>query len=351
MCGASPVTAQGPTGARAAAGLHEALTSVRWRDGSQSVTPTQMRTVEATSGLALGVKRPMAGTLQLIRRDRRQGRLARNGGEAAAPGPAHRRCGCPTAGCACTTTIPNDPEFAGSPDLHGPAEPGGGRRQPHARVGPLARQQPASWWPWSTPATCPTPTWSTGSCRATTSSAPPTVSQDNVDGRDSDPTDPGDFVPAGQTCQDGSEPGQQHVARHARGQRAGRADQQRRGHRRRGPGRADPAGARLGPLRRAVIRYGRWHALGRRARRARRAGQCDAAKVVNVSLGGGSCSSIEQQAVNDHERRRRGGRWPQPAIRPVPWKPPPTAPASSPSPPTPTMARTPASPTSARRSP
>lgn len=43
---------------------------VRWRDGSQTVDTsadtTRMRRVESNTGLALSVKRPMAGALQLL---------------------------------------------------------------------------------------------------------------------------------------------------------------------------------------------------------------------------------------------------------------------------------------------
>ncbi|TSP14740.1 MULTISPECIES: MprA protease, GlyGly-CTERM protein-sorting domain-containing form [Cupriavidus] len=295
-CWSLPVTAQGPTGARAAP-VYTGNYIVRWRDGSQSVTPTQMRTVEANTGLALGVKRPMAGTLQLMSVTDAKGDNPETVAKRLRQDPRIADA-VPDRWLRLHDTIPNDPEFAGNQTYMGlPSQVVGAANL--TRAWDRSRGSSSIVVAVVDTGYLPHPDLVDRLVPGYDFISSATVSQDNVDGRDSDPTDPGDFVPAGQTCQDGS--GQANSTWH---------------------------GTRVASVLGALTNNGvgiagvDWAA---RIQPVRVSGRCGAllsdtvdgmrwagglavpgvpanatpAKVVNVSLGGGSCSSIEQQAVND----------------------------------------------------
>ncbi len=294
-CWSLPVTVQGPSGARAAP-VYTGNYIVRWRDGSQSANPSQMRNVEANTGLALGVKRPMAGKLQLMSVTDTKGDNPEAVAKRLRQDPRIADA-VPDRWLRLHDTVPNDPRIRQQPDLHGPAEPGGGCRKPHTRVGPLARQQRHRGGRGRH--RLPAPPGPGRPARAGLRLHQHHRRLHDGDGRDSDPIDPGDFVPAGQTCQDGS--GQANSTWH---------------------------GTRVASVLGALTNNGAGIAgvdWAVRIQPVRVSGRCGAllsdtvdgmrwagglavpgvpanptpAKVVNVSLGGGSCSSIEQQAVND----------------------------------------------------
>ena len=87
-------------------------------------------------------------------------------------------------------------------------------------------------------------------------------------GRDADPSDPGDWVTqaeidAGAAFRDGCDVADSSLARHADRRPRRRGDQQRRRHGQHRPERARAAGARARQVRRLRLRHPRRHALGR----------------------------------------------------------------------------------------
>jgi len=273
---------------------------VRWRDGSQTVgtqaDTTRMKRVESNTGLALSVKRPMAGTLQLLTVKDTRG----DGPEAVArrlrndPRVADA---VPDRWLQLHDTVPNDTEFATNQRYLGP---------PSVLTG--AANLPRAWDRSRGSSNIviavvdtgilPHPDLAGRTVAGYDFISSTTVSVDG-DGRDSDPTDPGDYVPTGTTCSDGS-----------------------------GAANSTWHGTRVA----GVLGAATNNALGiagvdwtARIQPVRVSGRCGAllsdtvdgmrwaggltvpgvpanatpAKIVNISLGGGSCSSIEQQAVND----------------------------------------------------
>lgn len=298
-CWSLPATAQGAAGARAAP-VYTGNYIVRWRDGSQPATSTQMstqmRNVEANTGLALGVKRSMAGTLQLMSVTDTKGDNPETVAKRLRQDPRIADA-VPDRWLRLHDSIPNDPEFASAQTYMAlPSQVVGAanltrawdRSRGNASI--VVAVVDTGYLPHPDLIDRLVPGYDFISTTA--------VSNDG-DGRDSDPIDPGDFVPAGQTCQDGS--GQANSTWH---------------------------GTRVASVLGALTNNGvgiagvDWAA---RIQPVRVSGRCGAllsdtvdgmrwagglavpgvpanptpAKVVNISLGGGSCSSIEQQAVND----------------------------------------------------
>jgi len=299
-CWSLPATAQATQGTQATTArptpVYTGNYIVRWRDGSQSVSSSQMRTVEANTGLTLNVKRSMAGTLQLLS-------VADAKGDAPEAVAARLRQdpriadAVPDRWLRLHDTVPNDPEFAvNQPYMGPPSQVVGGANLPRAwdrsrgSSGIVVAVVDTGYLPHPDLADRLVPGYDFISTT--------TVSNDG-DGRDSDATDPGDFVPAGTTCPDGT--GQANSTWH---------------------------GTRVAGVLGALTNNGvgiagvDWAA---RIQPVRVSGRCGAllsdtvdgmrwagglavpgvpgnptpAKVVNISLGGGTCSTIEQQAVND----------------------------------------------------
>ena len=116
-------------------------------------------------------------------------------------------------------------------------------------------------------------------CRGTTWSATRPLANDG-DGRDADASDPGDWVTQAEIVAARQRalplrdvPGEELVARHPAVRPDRRAHEQRHRHGRHGARRPRVARARARQVRRLRLGHHRGHALGRRALRARRAGQ------------------------------------------------------------------------------
>nr|WP_315598087.1 MprA protease, GlyGly-CTERM protein-sorting domain-containing form [uncultured Cupriavidus sp.] len=272
---------------------------VRWRDGSQTVDTTadttRMRRVEANTGLTLSVRRPMASSLQLLTIKDSRGDDPETVAKRLRNDPRVADA-VPDRWLRLHDTVPNDTDFANQIYLGAPATVAGGANLPRAwdrsrgssnvviavvDTGYLAHPDLA------------------GRLVAGYDFISSTTVSVDGDGRDSDPTDPGDYVPTGTTCSDGT-----------------------------GASNSTWHGTRVA----SVLGAATNNALGiagvdwtARIQPVRVSGRCGAllsdtvdgmrwagglsvpnvpanptpARVVNVSLGGGSCSSIEQQAVND----------------------------------------------------
>lgn len=273
---------------------------VRWRDGSQTVDTSadtaRMRRVESNTGLGLSVKRPMAGALQLLTVKDDRGDNPETVAKRLRDDPRVADA-VPDRWLRLHDTVPNDPEFNTNQTYMGaPSVVVGGANLPRA----WDRTRGTSSLVIAVVDTgyLPHPDLAGRLVAGYDFISTTAVSQDG-DGRDSDPTDPGDFVPSGTTCSDGS-------------------------------GASDSSwhGTRVASVLGAVTNNAQgiagvdWSA---RIQPVRVSGRCGAllsdtvdgmrwagglsvpgvpnnptpARVVNVSLGGGSCSSIEQQAVND----------------------------------------------------
>jgi serine protease len=116
---------------------------VRWRDGSQTVDTsadtTRMRRVESNTGLALSVKRPMAGALQLLTVKDNKGDDPETVAKRLRNDPRVADA-VPDRWLRLHDTVPNDPISPPTSSIMA-AGHGGGRRQPAARVGPQPRQR------------------------------------------------------------------------------------------------------------------------------------------------------------------------------------------------------------------
>ncbi|WP_231906978.1 MprA protease, GlyGly-CTERM protein-sorting domain-containing form [Cupriavidus sp. D384] len=273
---------------------------VRWRDGSQSTDTSadtaRMRRVASNTGLALSVRRPMANAMQLLTVKDSRGDDPQTVARRLRQDPRVADA-VPDRWLQLHDTVPNDSDFANQVAYMG---------SPTTTTG--AANLSRAWDRSRGSANVVIAVVDTGYLDhpdlagrlvagydfiSTTS-----VSVDG-DGRDSDAHDPGDYVPSGTTCPDGS----------------GASDSSWHGTRV-----ASVLGAATNNA--SGIAGVDWNA---RIQPVRVSGRCGAllsdtvdgmrwagglpvpgvpnnptpAKVVNVSLGGGSCSSIEQQAVND----------------------------------------------------
>jgi len=269
---------------------------VRWRDGSQTVDTAadraRIRNVESSTGLTLAIRRPMAGAMQLLTVKDNRGDDPETVAKRLRNDPRVADA-VPDRWLRLHDTIPNDPEFAANQTYLGP---------PSQVVGGV--NLPAAW---------DRTRGSTGLVIAVVDTGflpHPDLASRLVPGynfvssngaiRSGDATDPGDFVPTGTTCPDGTV----------------------------GPQPSTWHGTRVASVLGAVTNNNLgiagvdWSA---RIQPVRVSGQCGAllsdtvdgmrwagglsvpnvppnptpARVVNISLGGGTCSSIEQQAVND----------------------------------------------------
>jgi serine protease len=273
---------------------------VRWRDGSQtadtSADTARMRRVESSTGLALTVRRPMANAMQLLTVKDSRGDDPETVARRLRQDPRVADA-VPDRWLRLHDTTPNDSDFANQlPYMGSPTNNTGAanllrawdRTRGSANVviavvdtGYLDHPDLA------------------GRLVAGYDFISSTSVSVDGDGRDSDAHDPGDYVPSGSTCQDGS----------------GASDSSWHGTRV-----ASVLGAATNNA--SGIAGVDWTA---RIQPVRVSGRCGAllsdtvdgmrwagglavpgvpnnptpAKVVNVSLGGGTCSSIEQQAVND----------------------------------------------------
>lgn len=281
---------------------------VRWRDDSTkgasssaaSVQPERMLGVQQNTGVALSVKRQMGGNLQL---------LSAAGNVAADPEATAARLRqdpriadvVPDRWLHLHDTVPNDPEFMFNQTYLGtPGQVVGGVNLPpawdHTRgTSSLVIAVVDTGY-------LPHPDLAARLVPGYDFIADPIIANDG-DGRDADATDAGDGVPAGFTCPGTSKPTTTTTVNGWHGTRV-----------------AGTIGA--------LTNNGQniagvdWNA---RIQPVRVSGRCGAllsdtldgmawaaglsvpnapanptpARVVNVSLGGGACSSIEQQAVND----------------------------------------------------
>ncbi len=272
---------------------------VRWRDGSQTVDTsadtTRMRRVEANTGLTLSVRRPMASSLQLLTVKDSRGDDPETVAKRLRNDPRVADA-VPDRWLRLHDTVPNDTDFANQIYMGAPATVAGGANLPRAwdrsrgssnvviavvDTGYLAHPDLA------------------GRLVAGYDFISSTTVSVDGDGRDSDATDPGDYVPTGTTCSDGTGASNStwHGTRVASVLGAATNNTQ-------GIAGVDWS-ARIQPVRVS----GRCGALlsdtvdGMRWAGGLSVPNVPAnptpARVVNVSLGGGSCSSIEQQAVND----------------------------------------------------
>ncbi|WP_042884763.1 MprA protease, GlyGly-CTERM protein-sorting domain-containing form [Cupriavidus necator] len=318
ICGAVPAT-----GALAAPGA-QAYTGniiVRWRDGSTSVTdPTSagkdpastatgapkdnLQQLRERTGIAVTLRRPMSGNLQLLQVP---AELAADPEAAAARLRQDPRVAdaVPDRWLRLHDTLPNDPEFrVNQPYLMGTGTAVGGANLP--RAWDRTRGSTGVVIAVVDTGTLPHPDLAGRLLPGYDFISSSTISNDG-DGRDGDATDAGDNVPVGFTCPGSSTPEQEATSNSWHGTRV--------------------AGV-LGALTDNAqdIAGVDWNA---RILPVRVSGRCGAllsdtvdairwagglpvpdvpanptpARVINISLGGGTCSSIEQQAVNDLNAR------------------------------------------------
>ena len=274
---------------------------VRWRDGSQTVNTSadtsRMRRVESNTGLTLSVKRPMAGSLQLLSVKDPRGDDPETVARRLRDDPRVAEV-VPDRWLRLHDTIPNDPEFNANQAYMG---------APSVVVGGI--NLPRAWDRSRGSSNVVIAVVDTGYLDHPDLAGrlvagydfinSDAVSVDGQAGRENDAHDPGDFVPAGTTCPDGS-----------------------------GASNSTWHGTRVA----SVLGAATNNALGiagvdwsARIQPVRVSGRCGAllsdtvdgmrwagglsvpnvpanptpARVVNISLGGGTCSPIEQQAIND----------------------------------------------------
>lgn len=273
---------------------------VRWRDGSQTVDTstdtTRMRRVESNTGLALSVKRPMAGALQLLTVKDNKGDDPETVAKRLREDPRVADA-VPDRWLRLHDTVPNDPDFAAKQlYMQSPATVVGGANLP--RAWDRSRGSASVVIAVVDTGYLPHPDLAGRLVQGYDFISSTTVSVDG-DGRDSDPTDPGDYVPSGTTCSDGSGASNStwHGTRVASVLGAATNNSQ-------GIAGVDWT-ARIQPVRVS----GRCGALlSDTVDGMRWAGGLSVpgvpnnntpARIINISLGGGTCSSIEQQAVND----------------------------------------------------
>ncbi|PLP96321.1 MprA protease, GlyGly-CTERM protein-sorting domain-containing form [Cupriavidus pauculus] len=273
---------------------------VRWRDGSQTVNTsadtTRMRRVESNTGLTLSVRRPMANAMQLLTVKDSRGDDPETVAKRLRQDPRVADA-VPDRWLQLHDTVPNDPDFVTQSLYMG---------SPVTTTG--AANLSRAWDRSRGSASVVIAVVDTGYLDHPDLASRLVAGYDFIsttavsvdgDGRDSDAHDPGDYVPTGSTCPDGS-----------------------------GASNSSWHGTRVASVLGAVTNNASgiagvdWNA---RIQPVRVSGRCGAllsdtvdgmrwagglavpgvpanptpAKVVNVSLGGGTCSSIEQQAVND----------------------------------------------------
>ncbi len=328
MAALSCLAAPKPAGADTGVGAAPVYTGhyiVRWRDADAAAGATGMakpagasaasssklsgsddrllRVREAT-GLDVAVKRQMGGTLQL---------LSVGGGSGASGGTDPEAVAArlrqdpriadavPDRWLRLHDTVPNDPLFSTQPYIGPPSQVVGGANLLSA----WDRSRGSSSIVIAVVDTgfLPHPDLAARLVPGYDFISNDTVSNDSQPGRDADPTDPGDFVPVGYTCPTDAaprttlQPSSWHGTRVASVLGALTNNN------------TDIAGvdwnARIQPVRVS----GRCGALlSDTVDGMRWAGGLDVpgvptnatpARVINVSLGGGTCSSVEQQAIND----------------------------------------------------
>ncbi|SPA49173.1 MprA protease, GlyGly-CTERM protein-sorting domain-containing form [Cupriavidus taiwanensis] len=308
-----------PTGTALAAGAQSAPAYtghiiVRWRDGTTAVDGSgaakspaaaeALKQLSERTGIALSARRAMGGNLQLLQ-------VA--DAHAADPEAAAARLrqdprvadAVPDRWLRLHDTLPDDPEFqVNQPYLKGTGTAVGGVNLPRAwdRTGGSSGMVVAV----VDTGILPHPDLQGRLLSGFDFISTTTVSNDG-DGRDGDPTDAGDGLPAGFTCPGSSTPTPEPTNNSWHGTRvAGVLGALTNNSR-------DIAGvdwnARILPVRVS----GRCGALlSDTVEGMRWAGGLpvpnvpdnpNPARVVNISLGGGTCSSIEQQAVNDLNAR------------------------------------------------
>lgn len=313
LCGAVPA------GAAPAAGAHGAPAYtgqiiVRWRDGTTSVTrdgsnktpaaTDTLKQLSESTGIAVTPRRAMSGNLQLMQVP---DDVAADPEAAAARLRQDPRVAdaVPDRWLQLHDTLPNDPEFqVNQPYLMGTGTAIGGVNLPRA----WDRTRGSSGVVIAVIDTgiLPHPDLAGRLLPGYDFISSTTVSNDG-DGRDADPTDAGDNIPANFTCPGSSTPTQTATNNSWHGTRVSSALGALTNNAQ------DIAGvdwnARILPLRVS----GRCGALLSDTVDAMRwAGgmpvpgvpdNATPARVINISLGGGTCSSIEQQAVNDLNAR------------------------------------------------
>lgn len=317
VCGAVPAT-----GALAAPGAqgYTGHIIVRWRDdGATTVTDPagkapaspatgapkdNLQQLRERTGIAATLRRPMGGNLQLLQVP---AELAADPEAAAARLRQDPRVAdaVPDRWLRLHDTLPNDPEFrVNQPYLMGTGTTVGGVNLPRAwdRTGGSSGVVIAV----VDTGTLPHPDLAARLLPGFDFISNATISNDE-DGRDSDASDAGDNTPAGFTCPGSSTPEQEATPNSWHGTRV-----------------ASVLGAQTNNAQ--DIAGVDWNA---RILPVRVSGRCGAllsdtvdgmrwagglpvpdvpanptpARIVNISLGGGTCSSIEQQAVNDLNAR------------------------------------------------
>jgi serine protease len=291
---------------------------VRWRDANGSAASgtampaasmagaaaddqdDRIRRVRENTGIGLSVRRSMAGNMQLMSVPYGSGTDPEAVAAKLRQDPRVADA-VPDRWLHLHDTIPNDPEFSiNQPYMMGPATVAGGANLPRA----WDRTQGSSGIVIAVLDTgyLPHPDLAARLVAGYDFISNTTISNDG-DGRDSDPTDAGDNVPAGFTCPGSTTPTTTATSNSWHGTRVASV---------------------LG----AITNNGRdiagvdWNA---RIQPVRVSGRCGAllsdtvdgmrwaagiavpdapdnptpARIVNISLGGGTCSSIEQQAIND----------------------------------------------------
>jgi serine protease len=280
---------------------------VRWRDAAATAQENdRLRRVRDTTGLDLAVKRQMGGNFQLV--GAAKGNLSSAGNAAQIEATAARLRQDPRVADVVPDrwlrlhdTVPNDPEFA-------PAQPYLGL--PSQAVG--AANLPPAWdrTQGSTSVVVavvdtgylPHPDLASRFVAGYDFIADANISLDG-DGRDADPTDAGDNAPAGHVCPGSSTPIAEATVNSWHGTRVasvlGALTNNGQGiagvdwNARIQPVRVS---GRCGALLSDTVDGMRW-AAGLPVPNV--PANATPARVVNVSLGGGTCTSVEQQAVND----------------------------------------------------
>ncbi|QEZ48427.1 MprA protease, GlyGly-CTERM protein-sorting domain-containing form [Cupriavidus oxalaticus] len=322
LCAAAPTNAAFAASASTSASTYTGQIIVRWRDGTAStVTPdaagkapaasaeaaqpaSRLQQLRERTGIAATLRRPMGGNMDLLQVP---DELATDPEAAAARLRQDPRVAdaVPDRWLRLHDTLPNDPEFrANQPYLMGTGTAVGGVNLP--RAWDRTRGSSGIVIAVVDTGTLPHPDLAARLLPGYDFISSTTVSNDN-DGRDGDATDAGDNVPSGFTCPGSSSPTTEATANSWHGTRVasvlGAATDNGEGIA------AVDWSARILPVRVS----GRCGALlsdtvdGMRWAGGMPVPNVPAnptpARVVNISLGGGTCSSIEQQAVNDLNAR------------------------------------------------
>ncbi|MBP0628616.1 MprA protease, GlyGly-CTERM protein-sorting domain-containing form [Cupriavidus sp. AcVe19-1a] len=326
MCAAAPTNAafaaSASTAASTVASTYTGQIIVRWRDGTASIVmpdaaskapaastePAQaasrLQQLREGTGIAATLRRPMGGNMDLLQVP---DELATDPEAAAARLRQDPRVAdaVPDRWLRLHDTLPNDPEFrANQPYLMGTGTTVGGVNLP--RAWDRTRGSSGIVIAVVDTGTLPHPDLAARLLPGYDFISTTTVSNDN-DGRDGDATDSGDNVPVGFTCPGSSSPTTEATTNSWHG-------------------------TRVASVMGAITNNGEGIAAvdwSTRILPVRVSGRCGAllsdtvdgmrwagglpvpdvpanptpARVVNISLGGGKCSSIEQQAVNDLNAR------------------------------------------------